>query len=452
MKISLISMLLIITCCDSSYSSNIECSYITGGFLISVPIFYCRVNNDPNILTPESAESCTVSGVNQKTNDQVLGFYAGQKTLKYFPKCLNFYFKNLQKIYIDNCKMDVIHQSDLKPFTKLTHIYIVDSIKVIEDGLFDYNSNLEWIGLSGSKIIHIDSKVFDHLTKLTTLWLSNVPCVRKEAHSSRQDVEDVIKLVKSQCTSPKFQNSTRNKLEEVKTGHLGQTLVSAGSDVNLTDHESHQCPADLISNLKNISNVLLDIKSSQNSPISDLTASIATLTSKISSIASSQAELTTSHANSASSINEKLNSLESFQDNALESISDIKVTLSNIKTSQNDVKSTLSKLRTSQNDIIITLDEMNGCKCENSGDEFGKISEKLDNFEGHWTDFETKQADKLDKLEKQFINTRHKMEVKFDEKVKGIEKQLTRKFADFEEKFGKILEEKLKAVLGSLGQ
>ncbi|CAG9811056.1 unnamed protein product [Chironomus riparius] len=503
-KFSFLIAFLIITFCDSNQSTNIECSYTTGGFLISKAIYYCAVKRNPNILTPESAQNCTVSGahVSSNTNDDVHGIYAASKTMNYFPRGLEKSFKNLRRIYIDHCGMAELHQADLKPFTQLSHIYIVDIIEVVEEGLFEFNPNLEWVGFSGADLIHIDSNVFDHLTKLVTFWLSNVPCVKKHISDSYEMTKEAIQLVKNQCTNSEFQelkNKLRNLEIESKTlspdefktkfeAFERSFITSKFSKYrplnykfeNLKDYlgfvdtklhvihpqptsELEVCPkieassSDLLDNLKNISGLLIDIKSSQcgiRDPIPSMSSSIATLTLNINNITSSVHQLKTSQSNSASSLDVKLNSLRSSQeahksamDGIKESISDIEATLSNVKTSQNDFKSSLSKIKTSQNEIRISLDEIKGGKCESSGDELEVIKEKL---EAHLMDFEVKNAEKFGNMEKEFMSTRHKIEMSLDEKMKGIEKRLTKKFEDFQDKFVKILESKLENIQSSL--
>jgi len=135
----------------------------------------------------------------------VEGFYAEFETIKFFPKGLDKLFKNLKLIHMYYCDLKEIHQSDLKPFPNLVYFRLaLNKIEVIEAGLFDYNPNLEFVGFWESKIIHIDPNVFDHLYKLSYLWLSTVPCINIDFYDSREQVKKAIKIVKSNCSNSEF--------------------------------------------------------------------------------------------------------------------------------------------------------------------------------------------------------------------------------------------------------
>jgi len=170
-------------------------------------IYRCSVNNNLRILTKESAEINSISGTHEdsKSNDDVLGFLAYNKTIQSFPKGLDKFFKNLQLIYIQSCQLKEIHQIDLKFFPNLTYFYLAgNQIEVIEEGLFDFNPNLEVVGFYESKIIHIDPNVFNHLTKLSNFWFSYVRCVNKYIVDSKEKVQKALKIVKSKCSSSEF--------------------------------------------------------------------------------------------------------------------------------------------------------------------------------------------------------------------------------------------------------
>ena len=135
----------------------------------------------------------------------MVGIYAPHKTLKYFPQGLHKFFKNLKLIFIQSCQLGEIHQSDLKYFTDLVYFELVfNGIEVIEEGLFDFNPNLELVRFYESKIIHIDPNVFDHLDKLRTFWFYYVPCIKQDIYDSKEGVKDAIKIVKSKCVNSDF--------------------------------------------------------------------------------------------------------------------------------------------------------------------------------------------------------------------------------------------------------
>lgn len=63
---------------------------------------------------------------------------------------------------------------------------------------------MQLVGLDENQIIHIHPNVFDHLDNLRYFWLKNAPCVQQNVHDSKKEVQRVIKLVKSKCTSLEF--------------------------------------------------------------------------------------------------------------------------------------------------------------------------------------------------------------------------------------------------------
>jgi len=151
----------------------------------------------------------------------VLGFYVKESTIQIFPKGLDKIFKNLKVIVISICELKEIRQSDLKVFPNLVYFALYrNRIEVIEKGLFDFNPNLEVVGFYESKIIHIDPNVFDHLTKLRNFWFYHVPCVDQTISNSTEKVQEVIKVVKSNCSNYEYlslDNQIKNLEIESKT-------------------------------------------------------------------------------------------------------------------------------------------------------------------------------------------------------------------------------------------
>ncbi|KAL7012946.1 hypothetical protein ACKWTF_015118 [Chironomus riparius] len=190
-----------------SMSIIIECKYDTWNYNILGTIYDCSVENYPRIVTHESAQITRINGEHKspRSSDDVFGFQAVNKVIRYFPRDLEKFFKNIQAIYIGSSQLEQIHQSDLKPLINLTYFYLwSNNIQVIEDGLFDFNPHLQLIGLDENHIIHIHPNVFDHLHNLRFFWLKNAPCVQQNVHDSKKEVQKVIKMIKSQCISSEF--------------------------------------------------------------------------------------------------------------------------------------------------------------------------------------------------------------------------------------------------------
>jgi len=198
---------LIIALSNPSMSIIIECKYDTWNYNILGNIYDCSVENYPRIVTHESALITRINGQHKspRSSDDVVGFQAVNKVIRYFPRDLEKFFQNIRAIYIGSSQLGQIHQSDLKPLINLTYFYLwSNNIDVIEEGLFDFNPHLQLLGLDENKIIHIHPTVFDHLDNLRYFWLKNMPCVQENVHDSKKEVKRVIKLIKSQCISSEF--------------------------------------------------------------------------------------------------------------------------------------------------------------------------------------------------------------------------------------------------------
>jgi len=112
---------------------------------------------------------------------------------------------NLKLIDISYDYLKEVRQADLKEYPKLVYLMLSNNpIEIIEEGLFDYNPDLIFIGLSYCNIVHIDPKVFDGLVKLDHLWLRGNPCVTRYVKDDRDYVGDLKKLLKDICVDYDF--------------------------------------------------------------------------------------------------------------------------------------------------------------------------------------------------------------------------------------------------------
>ncbi|XP_070504787.1 putative leucine-rich repeat-containing protein DDB_G0290503 [Chironomus tepperi] len=120
-------------------------------------------------------------------------------------------------------------------FPNLIYFDLTDNgIEVIEQGLFDYNPNLEVVGFDEPNIIYIDPNVFDNLNRLSHFWFEKVPCIAQYISNSKEKVQSAIKVVKSKCPNSDFLFlSTQLKSLE----SMSKTLDSAVFDAKLESFE-----------------------------------------------------------------------------------------------------------------------------------------------------------------------------------------------------------------------
>ncbi|XP_070500152.1 leucine-rich repeat-containing protein 70-like [Chironomus tepperi] len=186
-------------------SSHLECIFKTSNYLGDV--YTCQFKYNLNISSPDNAYILSSSGTHleQKCYDDVLAINSENKDIQYFPKGLEFIFKNLKAIDLQNNGLKELYQSDLTSFRSLVYLDLgKNDIEVLEDGVFDNNPHLEVISFYGNKIYHIDLQVFDSLSKLYHLVLDNNRCINKSARRDRSGVEQIVQDTKIMCQNSEF--------------------------------------------------------------------------------------------------------------------------------------------------------------------------------------------------------------------------------------------------------
>jgi hypothetical protein len=178
----------------------IECEFETKGFPTDGGIYTCELRVDPSITSPGvTVTSATGSHKPSMSHADVQGFYSLFNTINFMPRGLNDVFPNLIGIAIDNAGIKEIHQSDMKQFPRLKDLCLFgNAITVVGQDLFKFNTELEYISLDDNKITQIHPTVFDHLNKLSYLWLLSNVCINDNAHD-RSAVKNMIISVKQKC-------------------------------------------------------------------------------------------------------------------------------------------------------------------------------------------------------------------------------------------------------------
>lgn len=156
-----------------------------------------------NINSTESAAIIEVTGqhIDDQTNNDVMGFWAKNNKIQFFPRSLHKIFKNLELILIMKSQLKEIHQKDLKYFPKLEFLCLdFNEIEVIEDNLFAFNPNLIFISISFNKIHQIGPDSFSHLKKLNYLWMISNPCINMYAENNLKLIKKALKSSKQVCS------------------------------------------------------------------------------------------------------------------------------------------------------------------------------------------------------------------------------------------------------------
>ena len=87
-----------------SSAVNLDCSYGNFEYVVAGTAYQCGVANNLSMTSPEEAVIRSVSGIHMsgKTNDDVTAFHVYSKTIEFFPRGLEKFFKNLKAIDIKN--------------------------------------------------------------------------------------------------------------------------------------------------------------------------------------------------------------------------------------------------------------------------------------------------------------------------------------------------------------
>jgi len=211
----------------STQSASFECQYNNGAWSILGNIYWCNVQNLDNITSLDAAQIDSINGTHLAgfNNDNVEAIQVLSKgQIHYFPRGLNTIFKNLKGIRIENAGLKELHQSDLKVFPKLVQFWLFgNSLEILEENLFEFNPDLEFISLWANKISHIDPNVFAKLTKLRYLYLFGNTCISMAAVNNSTAVQEVIKKAQTQCTNLDYSNLE----QKVKNLEIESTILNA---------------------------------------------------------------------------------------------------------------------------------------------------------------------------------------------------------------------------------
>lgn len=400
-----------------TYQIAIECDYSTYTYEVLGNIYRCNVKNSPNIMNQESALVTSTFGVHhsQKTNNEVIGFHAVAKHFQFFPKGLENIFKNIQSIFIHNCKLKEVHQADLQPFSNLIYLYLFGNlIQIIEPGLFEFNQNLEYISIGSNEIIHIDANVFDGLIKLWHLHLNVVACYDKFV-CTFSDTQQFIKELKTKCKNPDFvEIEEKMKSLETEAGNLD--YQDFNTKVVGTEKEFLASRFSTNLYLKNKFEKIKFMKAS---------GTLQTQTS----LKIKKTSIITQPCTQCCHIDQLL-TLDMKIGNMSDDLSTIKPFQDVIDSQLNGISSMITDHSSKLNDIQMFQEN---------------ITNKFKEFEGNVKEM-------IKDMKQDLATSRHKLAIDFDDKIRGIEKRLLKKFEDIlEDKLRKIIDEQVGSIIDARG-
>jgi len=150
-----------------------------------------------------------------RTNNEVKSIAFMRQTVNYIPVGLEMIFPDLTEIYISECNLLRVDQSNFKPFTELKALSIRANryLETLERSLFDYNKKLKYINLYCNNFKHIDADLVSGLSFLKYFELEHVTCLNITINGTL--MTPLKDLLKSKCQNPvvrRQQNDERNKI------------------------------------------------------------------------------------------------------------------------------------------------------------------------------------------------------------------------------------------------
>jgi len=211
----------------TSDSTNIQCTYSEYSYQVGT-IYYCWIQKNLQILTQKAAHIGDVKGTHQnsKNNSDINGIWVDNSVIHYFPNGFDKIYFNIKLIYILNSDLKEVHQSDLRPFSKLKELDLRgNQIKIIDEDLFEFNNELEYISFAYNKIFHIHPDVFDNLILLKYLKLKSNKCISTNVKDSADEVRELISTLSHQCLSFEY----RFLNEKIKVLEIATLILNSGA-------------------------------------------------------------------------------------------------------------------------------------------------------------------------------------------------------------------------------
>lgn len=189
---------------------EVECDFFDYAFMH----YTCGVKN-PVLITLKDDRTITSMKMKRqhwirRSDESVTGFQAYGTVVKFMPRGILKFFKNIEFIGIVDAGLEEVTKEDLKDFG--ANLKILDlsgnEIEVIHADLFEFNPNLEMIHFEKNQIKQIGDGTFNGLKELSYLRLNLNPCTAEagvgDAWNRRVEVLKVIKNVEPICKDLSF--------------------------------------------------------------------------------------------------------------------------------------------------------------------------------------------------------------------------------------------------------
>lgn len=178
---------------------NVDCTlYYNYDYIHAKGLVVCDVDEKLKIPKEYRIISLRIRKGQFKAESKIEGFTAVNKNLTFVPKFGDDKSK-IKILKITHSNLTAISIKDLKDFPKLLVLDLSwNQIEYLERNLFAMNENLKMIIFHNNKIKKIDQKVFDDLSSLAYLDLTNNICIN-ENKTTESEVIRLIENISESC-------------------------------------------------------------------------------------------------------------------------------------------------------------------------------------------------------------------------------------------------------------
>lgn len=127
----------------------------------------------------------------------------------FIPKGIENFFQSLEVLEFTGSSLQSIEQADLKALINLKYLDLSsNSLKILEDGLFDFNPWLVYVSLNINPLQFVGANIWKPLTNLKFAYFQSCNCIDsyyQNNHNSKTQLETQLRM---KCPSPESVKET----------------------------------------------------------------------------------------------------------------------------------------------------------------------------------------------------------------------------------------------------
>lgn len=221
----------------NAYSLLLKCHFLVFQYSFFGEYYSCRSYNFTTTLSNRTITS--VSGKHlSNTHRDVHQLYIRGQSCEVIPRGIQRFFPKLQGLSLPHAKILYLFNDDLSELKNLRSVdFAYNKFTRIDSSFFASNHQMEIISFRRCRELEtFGTSTFDALKNLTTLQLTDLKCINREALRNRTEVVRLIREIKVHCRDSndtleetKASSSSEEEVDECQTKvmHLERELASA---------------------------------------------------------------------------------------------------------------------------------------------------------------------------------------------------------------------------------